>query len=145
MSAPIVELAQELTDLLNTPNAFTPALNATRGYQIYFELPDVKTTKVTVYGSQDRTASRSTRGNDWRHEQIVEIAVQKKTATDANAEKDAVVLLADTICEYVKDNWLDDEDEHLESATCEALLNNERMNQHKLFTVLIRLTFIAHR
>jgi hypothetical protein len=59
---------------------------------------------VLVVGTGDRTLERCDRGA-WKHELTVEVLLQQKLADDANASKDALVLQADSICEYVKANW----------------------------------------
>lgn len=143
MSAPIIALAQAVTDILNTTGAFTPALNAQRTYQLYYELPDSKTPKIAVYGTADQSPEKVDRAR-WKHELTIDVAVQQKLETDQTTEKDACVTLADSICEYIKANrpsspWA------LMEATVNPLLQNERLQQAKLFTSVARFTFIQHR
>ena len=143
MTAPIVDLAQGVTDKLNTPGAFTPAITAERTYQLFYELPAAKTAKIAVYGTSDQSTEKCDRSR-WKHELIVDVAVQQKLETDQTSEKDACVALADGICEYIKANrpngpW------KLMEATVNPLLQNERLQQAKLFTSVARFTFIQHR
>jgi hypothetical protein len=148
MSAPLIDLAQVVTDLLNSPGAFTPPLNAVRTYDLYYELPDaVAAPKVSVFPTSDKTMGRATR-EDWHHDLVIEIAVQKKLVTDSTAEKDVLVTLADNICEYVRANMperTDQRRESLSNATVESFVQNPLLKQHKLFTSAIRLTFSSLR
>lgn len=137
--APITELAEAVTGLLNAPG-FGQELAAERSYQLRFELSEAVKTQVTVYGFQDRTLGRAT-PVDWEHELTVGVAVQKKLAADALAEKDDLVELANAICEYLKQQW--DEDrrpQHLQAATVETL-DNDLLKTNRLFTVVVKLTF----
>jgi hypothetical protein len=143
MSAPIVDLAQAVTDKLNTPGAFTPALNAERTYQLFYELAEAAAPKIAVYGTSDQSTEKCDRER-WRHELTIDIAVQQKLADDASAARDAVVLLADSICEYIKANR-PARPEKLMSATVNPLVQNDLLKQNKLFTSVVRLTFWSNR
>jgi hypothetical protein len=143
MSAPIDDLAEAITGKLNTVGAFTPALNAEQTRQLYYELPAAKTPKITVIGTADQSVEKVDRSR-WKHELTVDVPVQQKLETDQEAEKKAVVALADSICEFIKANrpvgpWA------LMEATVNPLLQNERLQQNKLFTSVIRFTFTQHR
>jgi len=144
MSPPLLDLADQVTSLLNTPGAFTPALNASREYQPFFELPERTTAKVLVIGTSDRTVERYDRGA-WKHELTVEVLLQKKLATDANADKDIQVTTADAICEYLKTNWPATSDYDLLLASVQAVLQNELFKQARLFVTSVRLTFWQSR
>lgn len=141
--APIDQLAQAITDGLNTVGAFTPALDAECARQIYYELPEAKTPKVTVYGTADQSEEKCDRQR-WKHELTVDVAVQQKLNTDQETEKRVCVQMADDICEYTKANrpvgpW------KLMGATVNPFLQNERLQQAKLFTSVVRFTFVQHR
>lgn len=148
MTVPIVAIAQVVTDTLNRAGAFTPALNAARAYELYYELPAAAAAPVvTVYGIQDKSTGRANRAI-WRHEMIVGVALQKKIIDDADPEKDALVELADAICEYLKTNLPERSDqrpEALDSATVQPLIQNALLRQNKLFTCGVRLVFLGHR
>jgi hypothetical protein len=144
--APIVALAEALKDLLNETGAFTPDLNAVRTFQLFYELPEATTAKVSVYPTSDQTTGPADRSR-WKHELVIDVAIQRKLADDTNTEKDAQVQLADDICEYLKANrpsgaWkLSTET----PPTVQPNLQNEILRQNKLFTSVVRLTFLQHR
>jgi hypothetical protein len=140
MSAPIVDLAEQVKNLINTPGAFTPALAATRTWQLLTDLPQLTTAKFTVFGITDKTVERVDR-EQWKHEMIVDIAVQQKLADDADAAKDALVAQADAINEYVKANWAESSAYELMTATTQVVVNNELLKVNRLFTSAVRLAF----
>jgi len=142
MSAPVVELAEEVKRVVNH-GPWNPSLNAERKWQLYFELPDLATTKVVVYPRADDTTGKIDRER-WGHELKIHIAVQKKISSDDAAETGALVALADEICEHVKANR-PARPEKLTTATVIPLVQNERMQQNKVFASLVELTFTAHR
>ena len=143
MSAPVVLLAQAITDLLNTVGAFTPALNATREWQPFYDLPAATTAKIAVFPSADDSSAKIDR-HRWQHDLTIDVSVQRKIAADTSPEKDALVLLADQICEYIKANR-PNRPEKLMTATVNPLLQNELLRQNKLFTAVARFTFQSHR
>jgi len=142
MSVPIVELAEEIKSLLNA-GPWNPSLAATREYQPYFELPALPTAKVSVYPSADDSTGKADRSR-WTHELTIDVAVQRKLSGDANPEKDALVALADEICEYIKANR-PARPEKLMTATVRPLIQNELLRSNNLFTSVCRFTFTAHR
>lgn len=144
MSAPLITLAEAVKDLVNTPSALTPAPNATREHQPFYELPDATTAKVLVIGTGDRTIERCDRGA-WKHELTVEILLQQKLAGDDNAGKDALVLQADNLCEYVKANWDEASDFELINGSVQPVLQPEIFKLNKLFTTAARLTYWQYR
>jgi len=143
MSAPVVDLADAIKDLLNTPSAFTPPLGADRKYEPYYELPELATAKVTVIPTSDKTIERIDR-ETWKHELLIEVTVQKKLSTDAESDKDAMVAQADAICEYVKVN-MPERAEKLIDAGVASLIQNPLMRQNKLFTSGVLLKFVSFR
>ena len=143
MAAPIVPLADAVKDKLNTFGAFTPALNAVRTFQLFFELAEASTPKISVYPTSDDTTGKVDRQR-WKHELLIDVAVQRKIADDADAEKVVLVDLADAICEYIKANR-PERPEKLMGATVRPLLQHELLRQNKLFTAVVRFTFTAHR
>lgn len=140
--APITELAQGVADLLNGAG-FGQTINAERSYQQHFQLPELATAKVTVYGFQDRTLGRATIA-DWDHELTVGVAVQQKLADDELSAQDDLVELANRICEYVKAQWNETaRPQHLLLATVDTL-DNDLLRTNRLFTVVVKLTFGVH-
>jgi len=144
MSAPLIELSDQVTDLLNTVGAFTPALSAVRSYQPFYELTDLTAVKTTVLPISDRTIGRADR-EAWQHELTVRVAVQKKLADDNDTTKDTVVTLADAICEYVKENWPEDSDFELMAPTVASLMQHPLLQQSRLFSSGIDLIFWHYR
>lgn len=143
MTASLVNLAQAVTDKLNTGGAFTPPLNAERTYQLFYELAEAKTPKVSVYASADTSPEKCDRSR-WKHELTIDVAVQRKLDTDENAEKDALVELADRCCEYIKANRPDGPWKLMEAGV-QPFSQNELLKQNKLFTAVARFLFIEHR
>jgi hypothetical protein len=145
VSAPIVTLAEQVKDLINTAGAFVPDpdLSAARQWQYFFDLPAAKDAKFSVYPGADKTIERSDRGA-WRHELTVEIVVQQKLADDDNSTKDALVAKADAICEYVKANWANGTFELIDGSI-PNLVQHPLVQQNKLFTCAVVLRFWQFR
>jgi hypothetical protein len=140
MSAPVIELAEAIKESLN---AWTPSLQAERRWQLYTELATLGTRKIVVYPRADDTDGKVDRSR-WSHSLRIHIAVQQRIEADANTETDALVTLADSICERVKTHppsgpW------KLMAATVIPLLQNEAMQRNKIFASLADLTFTQHR
>lgn len=144
MSAPLITLAEAIKDLVNTPSALTPAPNATREYQPFYDLPAATTAKVLVVGTGDRTLERCDR-EAWKHELTVEILLQRKLEGDDNASKDAMVTQADELCEYVKANWDEASSFEFINGSVQPVLQPELFKLNKLFTTAARLTFWQYR
>lgn len=142
MSAPAVLLAEAVKDVL-AAHVFTPAIVPTREYQPFFELPAATVPKVSVYCQADDSTGKVDRSR-WSHTLTIDVAVQQKLDTDANSEKDALVALADDICEWLKAHP-PSRPEKLLTATVQPLWQNELLRQNKLFTSVVRLTFVSHR
>jgi hypothetical protein len=145
MAVPVITLAEAIKDGLNVNvgSVFNPPLAAERKYQLFYELAEAVTPKVTVYPTSDQTEGKVDHAR-WSHELTIDVAIQQKLQDDADAEKDTLVNLADGVCEYVKTNrpvgpW------KLMTATVQPNLQNEILRQNKLFTSVVRFTFIQHR
>jgi hypothetical protein len=144
MSAPLIELADEVTALINTVGAFTPALGAIRSFQLLYDLPTLANPKVTTFPVTDRTVERTDRGA-WKHEMVVEIAVQQKTADDENTNRDPIVNTANAIRDYIAEQWPEDSAYELMEPTVQSVVQHPLLLQNRLFTSLVRLMFHNYR
>lgn len=143
MLAPAIALADAYVTLLNAAG-LSVALHAERAYLPQFDLKQLGTLHTTVIPRQDDSVERFTRAK-WQHELIIDIALQKKWATLVQAEMDALVALADEVCEFCKENLPPDRTEKLESATVQALWDHEMLRDRKVFTSVVSLTLLEAR
>ena len=139
----IVDIAQAVTDELNG-EAFSQGFTAERHYQPVFELPDMQTLHVTVV---PRAISMTTldRGRCQTDAQI-DVAVQKKFASDANPEIDPLMDLVEEIAECFRQRRL----AALPSAAWvktenEPLYAQEHMHELRQFTSVLTFTFRVAR
>jgi len=132
----IADIAQAVVDALNA-HVFSVPFTAQRDYTPTFELKDMGTLHVTVVarGIEMATASRAYAQNDWQ----VDVAVQKKIASENNAEVDALMALVQDIAEHLRavgtfgpGQWL--------RAENIPIYSPEHLNDMRQFTSVLTLT-----
>jgi hypothetical protein len=135
----IAEIAQAVTDELNA-SALLPGVTAVRSYAPQYELPEMDILHVTVVpkGLTVAAAGRSVNQYDCQ----VDIAVQKRFQTDALAELDPLLALAEEIADFFRLRrlsafpaaaWI--KTEH------NPVFAPEHMRELRQFTSVITLTF----
>jgi len=140
----ITDIADAVTAELNGLDPVTPlaAVRSTKAPE--FELPDMKTLRVTVVprGWDSQTATRAAAQCDYQ----IDIGVQKKLATGDNAEIDALLGLVERIADHFRAKrlaavpgamWVKNENTPLYSP--------EHMGQLRQFTSVLTLTFRVMR
>lgn len=143
MPAPATALADAYVTLLNAAALSVP-LAAVRDYLPLYDLKDLATLHTTVIPRQDDSVERFNRAA-WRHEVIIDISLQKKWATLVQADMDALVALADEVCEFCKGNLPAGRPEKLERATVQALWEPDLLRERKIFTSVVSLTLLEAR
>src|SRR5690242_8852682 len=139
MASTLTDLADAVTTKLNTPGAFTPALNATRVWQLFLELPAGSQQKVSVYAVADTTVGKADRGR-WLHELVIDVAVQLRV-DDGTTGVDGIVAAADAIAEYLKANRPAGGDALMAATVNPYLPQPDILKTTRLFTSVARFTF----
>ena len=140
MSAKIIDIAEAVKDELKI-HEFSQTFTAERGYQPVYELPDMKTLKVSIIpkGVEIESASRTETWGDYK----IDIAVQKKFAVGDNDELDALTTLVQEIADYMTMR-------NLQTASGTALwlktenlpvFSPEHMEQYRQFTSTLTMTY----
>jgi len=122
-------------------HTFSQPLTAERQYRPQFELPDMKTLRVSVVPRALKT-SGGTRGQAG-NECAVDVAVQKKLDTEENAEIDPLIGLVEEIADFVRTTrrfatfpdavWVRTENDPLYSL--------EHLEELRQFTSVLTFTF----
>ena len=97
--ATFTDIAEAVKDELNGHD-FSQEFEAVRLYQPLFELPEMKTLRVTVVprGVEMQVSSRSLVQHDYQ----VDVAVQKKFDTDEAVELDPLMALVEEIADFFR-------------------------------------------
>lgn len=138
-TAKIIEIAEAVKEALNAapPGTFCLTFNAERGYVPTFELPDLKTLKVTViHKALLEMPGEGSRGKTSRHYQI-DIGVQKRCAE--TVEFDTLTLLVEQIAGHLRAKrvagaaWISTEND--------PVFIPEHVEQLKQFTSVLTVTY----
>lgn len=95
MPAKIIEIAEAVKDELNA-GSFSQSFTAERLYEPQFELPEMKTLRVSVV-PKGVTLAPATRSSDFV-DYAIDVAVQKKIADDS--ETDELMTLVQEIVDF---------------------------------------------
>lgn len=144
MPARVVVLADALVAMLNAPApfVFSQSFNAERRWLPYFDLPDLKTIRVSVVPREDK-GKKLTR-NSWQHDTPIDIAIQQKLPDYDVAAMDAGVLLAEEINTFFE-TYRPATPEKLVQTTVQALVVNELLKKNNIFSSVVTLDFMAER
>lgn len=94
------DIADAVVTALNA-GSWSQTFTATRVYVPQFDLPDMATLRVTVVGRGVEVARSTRQGHQYDYR--VDVAVQKKLAGDTNAERDALLTLAEEIADHFRE------------------------------------------
>lgn len=138
----IAEIADAVVAELNAGSLSQP-VEAQRFYRPVFDLAQLKTLRVSVVPKKLEVASLSRSMN--QYDVSIDVAVQKKLDTGDNAEIDPLMQLVEEIGEFfrlkrlnaVAATWI-----KTENAPVYAL---EHLDQQRVFTSVLTLTFRAVR
>lgn len=102
--AKIIEIADAVAAALNF-HTFSREFTAERTYLATFELPDLKTLKVTVVPRSILPAPEADTRGATRHDYAISVAVQKKFKEIGEAERteiDALMVLVEEIAKHLE-------------------------------------------
>jgi hypothetical protein len=154
--AAVVTIAEAVKDRLNAPPApLSQSFTAIRAYVPTFgkqdsDADEFAELRVTVVAAELTMATLSRRDDDFDY--VVDVAIQKRIDREAiedadfNAEVDPLMLLAEEVMDLFRGKRLTG----YETALCVAAANRpifapEHLDEQRLFTSLIRLTFRVAR
>ena len=136
--AAITDIAEAVKDELNG-HTFSLPFEAERMYQPLFELPEMKTLRVTVVprGVEMQGSGRSL----VQHDYGIDVAVQKKFDKDDPVELDPLMTLVEEIIDFFRLRRLAGQNAVCVRATNEPVYSQEHMEQFRQFTSVVTLTF----
>lgn len=136
----IAQIAEAVATEINA-GTFTPAVTAVRSFRPQFDLKDLSDLKVTVVPKaiEASPADRSRLQRDCR----IDVAVQKRvSATDASAEMDDLLQLADDIVAHMARRPLADQPAARWLAVSQKpIYAVDHLEQYSVFTAVIELTY----
>lgn len=135
----IVQTADALVAEINAATLPQPA-NAQRHYRPQFDLAELKTLRVSVVPKSIAITGAGRNSN--QHDVSVDVAVQKKLATEALAEIDALMELVQAIADALRLRRLAAMPEALWLRTENApVYAPEHLEQQRVFTSVLTLTY----
>ncbi len=141
--ATVIAIADAVVTVLNA-GGFAQPFTAMRLYRPQFELKDMGTLHVTVVprGLVIQTASR---GID-QHDYQIDVAVQKRLASEDAAEIDSLMALVEQIADRFRHKVLETDPEACWVKSENApLYAPEHLEQLRQFTSVLTLTYRTHR
>jgi hypothetical protein len=139
----VVTIADAVTTALNA-GGFAQPFTAVRLYRPQFELKDMDTLHVTVV-PRGLTIQPASRGID-QHDYQVDVAVQKRLATENAAEIDSLMELVEQIGDRFRHKVLETDPPAMWMKSENApIYAPEHLEQLRQFTSVVTLTFRAMR
>jgi len=136
-----VAVADAVVGLLNSPATatFTPSFTAVRSYRPMYSLEDLKTLRVTVVprGIAEEAITRTTSQDD----PTVNVAVQQWCSNTANATLDPLMGLVDQIRQALRLQRLDSPSAMWIKTETNPIYSAEHLDQHKVFTSVLAVTY----
>jgi hypothetical protein len=139
-----IDIADAVVAELNGPRPpgqeFSPAFTAVRAYRPQFELPDLKTLRVTVVPKAIEITGMARTVN--QHDVSIDVAVQKKVAAADDAELDALMVLVERIADLFRLRRLSMFPTALWQRTLNVpIYSPEHLEQKQVFTSVLTLSF----
>ncbi|MFQ5733180.1 MAG: hypothetical protein ACE5KM_14665 [Planctomycetaceae bacterium] len=134
----VVGLADAVVNELNA-GSFSQSFNAVRDYLPLYELKELKSLRVTVVpsGTAIETKARKTA----QHDVEIDIAVQQKLADTDNATVDPLMTVTEEIADHFRFKRLASPDAVWIKTENEPVFAQEHLDQYRVFTSLVTLTF----
>lgn len=150
MSAVLIAIADAVVDELNLIS-WTPRFQAKRQNAPRLFLEEIESGTVVTVTPKSRTTQQITRGTVQGDHEIY-VAIQRRVASDANAESDPLIELGETIAEYFDDGR---RLKNYQTAICRGTqfgsgtdsqwLHVQDQQQILLYTGIVLLTFRVFR
>ena len=136
-TAAAVQIADAVVEALNG-GAFGEDFTAERGYRPAFDLKDMKDLKLTVV---PKAVEMTTAGRGLAQADVqIDVGVQKKLATGANAEIDGLMALVEEIAAYVRATGRFGEASWVKTENA-PIYSQEHLAELRQFTSVLTLTF----
>lgn len=134
----VVEIAEAVVAELNGAT-FSQQFTADRNYLPVYELEHLKDLRVTVVpkGITIQSAGR----NSNQHDVEIDVAVQQKLANTTAAEIDPLLALVEEIADHFRFRRLASPDAVWIKTQNEPVYAQEHLDQFRVFTSLLTLTF----
>jgi len=134
----IVAIADAVVAELNG-GSFSQSFTAERNYLPLYDLKQLKTLRVTVVpsGTAIETKARKTA----QHDVEIDVAVQQKLAATDNTELDPLLALVEEIADHFRFKRLASPDAVWIKTENEPVYAQEHLDQYRVFTSLLTLTF----
>ena len=141
--ATVIAIADAVVTALNA-GGFAQPFTAVRLYRPQFELKDMGTLHVTVV-PRGLLIQMASRGID-QHDYQVDVAVQKRLATEDTAEIDSLMALVEQIADRFRHKVLETDPEACWVKSENApIYAPEHLEQLRQFTSVLTLTYRTHR
>lgn len=134
-------IADEVTQRINASGSLASGVAAERHYQPNWELEDLQQMQVSVVPARI-TSTLQDRATE-RHDHQVEIAIQQKLTRGDNSEVDPLVELVGEIAALFRMQRLPQLGHRCTSVEHVVLFAPEHFDQYRVFTSLLRLTFLS--
>ncbi len=146
--AKIIKIADALVAALNVAT-FVQSFEATRSYQPTFELPDMKTLRVSVVPKGKVSSPEGSNREARAHLYQIDIGIQKKLSEDTATEQaqfDAMMALVQEIDAHLEEKRLPGADDAKWMETInEPVFIPEHLEQYRQFSSVLTLTYRATR
>ncbi len=126
-----------VTDL--NAGSFSQSFTAERNYLPLYELSDLKTLRVTVV--PNATAMETKARNASQHDVDIDIAVQQKLTKTDNTTIDPLMALVEEIADHFRFKRFSSPSAIWIRTENEPVFAQEHLDQYRVFTSLLTLTF----
>lgn len=134
----VVGLSDAVVSDLNAAS-FSQSFTAERHYLPLYDLKALKTLRVTVVPSGNAIEARARRTA--QHDVAIDIAIQQKVAGTDNAAIDPLMTLTEEIADHFRFKRLASPDAMWVKTENEPVYAQEHLDQYRVFTSLLTLTF----
>jgi len=134
----VVAIAEAVVEELNAAS-FSQPFTAQRDYLPLYDLKDLKSLRVTVVpkGTAIEISGRSSN----QHDVEIDVAVQQKLANTDNAAIDPLMTLVEEIADHFRFKRLTSPDAVWIKTQNEPVYAQQHLDQFRVFTSLLTLTF----
>ena len=134
----VVAITENVVTQLNA-GSFSQTFTAVRNFLPLYELSDLKSLRVTVV--PNATAIEAKARNTTQHDVEIDIAVQQKLSKTDNTTIDPLMTLVEEIADHFRFKRLTSPDAIWMKTENEPVYAQEHLDQYRVFTSLLTLTF----
>ena len=134
----VVDVSEAVVGDLNA-GSFSQSFTAERHYLPLYDLKALKTLRVTVVPSGNAIEAKARRTA--QHDVEIDVAVQQKLADTDNAAVDPLMTLVEEIADHFRFKRLTAPDAVWVKTENEPVYAQEHLDEYRVFTSLLTLTF----